>query len=142
MDDITTISLEELIENVDEYKNQKVRVNEFAFFTNSTMIYDDYCLQIGPRGGVTVCYGGGKSLTVGLSPFKDADPEEGVWFKASGSYYKSLIFPTRKEIPRVLTNIEKSMKESVKQYKQTYDRAKARLDKVAELVEEYPEYSL
>ena len=142
MTDITTVSLKTLQEDISSLKNKKVKLKEFAFFVNSTMVHDDYYLQIGPRGGVVVYYGKSKQLNVGHYPFADATPEKGVVINQSGSYYSSNIFPPRKEVPRVLSQAEKCLRETVKQYKKTYDRANERLDKIIELGKEYPEYSL
>ena len=142
MSDIKTVSLENFKEDVTLYKNQKVRISEFQFFVLTDMIYDDYYLQVGPRGGVAVCYGKNKKLTIGHYPFINATAIGGVEFKASGSWGHSTIFPGAHSMPRILANMEKVIVSNLKQYKRTYDNSAARLEKVQKLSKEYPEYSL
>lgn len=142
MSEIKTISLEDFQEDVTPYKSQKVRIKEFQFFSLSDMLYDDYYLQVGPRGGVIVCYGKNKKLSVGHCPFVKGGAISGVEFRTSGSWCASTIFPPAHKLPRLLAVMERGLAANLKQYKKTYDSAKTRLEKVQKLSEEYPEYSL
>lgn len=142
MSDIIEIPLEDFKKNRESLKNSKVKIKEFKFFINSAMAYDDYYLLIGPRGGVTVHYGKGKTLNTGYLPFKNSGPNTGVMHQGGGAYRKTLIFPSARGLPKALAKLEKSLTETVRQYKKTYDNANTRLKRLQKLSEEYPEYSL
>lgn len=144
MTEIITTSLEELQKDHKQFRNQNIRLKEFPLFHTGGRVYDDYHLIIGPNGGATVWYAKGKTLAVGMRPFKEGNEEDGIWHTTRSGYtnINYSIFPGRKDIPKVLKNVELDASKMVEQYKKTYLNAKKRLDAIRELNEKYPEYSL
>ena len=146
MDDIVTVPLKTLQDNLNEYKKQKVKIAEFIFYVTGGMIYDDYYITVGPSGGVTINYDGGKKLSVGKAAIEDGTLDKGIVHTRSQpcGYGKTrtVVLPPHRQVPKLLAQAEKQLIKSVAQYDKTLKSTIVRLEKITELSNKFPEYSL
>lgn len=141
MSDIEVVSLEEIQNNLENYHSKKIRISEFQFYVTTEMVYEDYYIQIGPKGGSAIHYDQGrKKVTLGSRLLNKANLTDGV--HVSGGWKTIVALPSRKQLPKILREIEDGLVRNVKQYKTTYDNAAARLERINKLNEEYPELSI
>lgn len=144
MSDIIELPLKDLQDNFEDYKGKKVRIAEFLFFATNNSIFDDYYLDIGPRGGIIVRYARSQRLSIGQASVLSGSVDGGIEFVTGSGWraVRTVIFPPAPKMPKLLAAKEKELRAVVEQYKKTYHNAEKRLEAFIKINEKFPEYSL
>lgn len=138
------VSLKTFVNNFKSYRNKEVVLVDYPIFTYDEVVYDEYVLKVGPRGGIKVCYSNNKTLNVTVSSFKNAYESCRQVTKINSGYYggSTTIFPTVKQMPNVIKSYLTSLREKEAKYKRLYEKAESKVQKFNKILESYPEYTI
>ena len=140
MVEVKKVGIENFINNIEDYYNSNVTINECPFFVCSSIVYADYYLQIGSRGDITVVYDNNRKTNVSFYDFKDHQPNYGVGRPAINSYANVGAFPMGGHISKTITNCIQETLDTVNKYHHFYTSAKTRLDTIKKNLKDHPEY--
>lgn len=124
-------------------KNKKITLHECPFFVNTQAIYDNYYIEVTKHNCIYIRYGkdGKKSVEVDRYSFdKRRNKNNGLYYNARKYSSSILGLPSIKMVPTVLGKLKTAAEENAKTYKKCYEGATERLNKINELLVQYPEH--